>query len=548
MKGKTCVKRSGKIQGKEAYFRLLLLLCLLICTAMVIIAIFRGTSYTFHSDDATAVLLAREQLETGTLIPAEWYYGSEYWILSLNLLVIPFLKLTGQMLLSRELAVVLQLLLAEGIFYCFIKKVAEGKWAILGTVLMIAPLSSLQMEHFYFQATYMTMIALGVLVLSLTFEFFKKGWGKRKIFLGGGMSVLILALGCGGVRTLGTVLLPMCGGIAWAVISDEAFDVKRIVKEKEFLIKIFVLGAACIGSYLACLALNTLGQTQKEQEMLLCDSSKFIENLSLFVTSFFQTYGCFEAKTLMSSSGINSFLKLLVAVFCGIIVPVTLAVRFKRLKDGQRVFLGYSLLSSLVIFYMMVFCDLVNSYYYLPVYANNVVLTCIFIEHFGEKIYRPLIVSGFMVVALLSSLFYAKHNYSLTNKWAGFDTVDRGLLNFLREEGLEYGYAEYFNSLSYTILSNGEVEILSVENDITWSEEEQKMMVCLTDPGHVKKWLNSQRWYEEEYHQGESFVLTRTEFIDLLKPEYIERADRVLSYEDWAILVYPYSLSHWSWE
>lgn len=539
------------LKSKRDYLWILFAVCLIVCTGLVILSILRGTLYTFHSDDAIAVLLAREQLESGQLIPTGWAYAYEYWILSLNLLVLPFLKVTGQMLLSRELAVIVQFFCLETVFYSFMKKIVRSRWALLGCVLVMAPLSFLQMEHFYFQATYATTIIWSFVVLILTFRFLQSRDRKKSVFWGMILCALIVALGCGGTRTLGTVLLPMLGGMVLTALAEAEFSLAALLKNRGFIAKVVIICAAAAGGYLAGNALLTLGQTQGSQQMLICESTDFFDNLGDFITSFFQVYGCFEAENLLTGSGIAGVLKLMVAVICGIIIPVVLIARFPKLTMGQQVYLVYSGLSALVIGYMMVFCGLDNSYYLLPVYANNVGLTCVFIDHFQDRIYRILMWGIWCLlipVALLSVLYYAGYDYQSVDRWAYFDTVDLGLLTFLQEQGLEYGYSDFFNAQAYTVVSNGSVEIVSVNEEYKWSDIEEKMMAVVCQPSHARAWLSAERWYTEEYHPGECFVLTRTEFFDQLKPQYIQRAERILTYNEYTILVYPRSLASYTWE
>lgn len=540
-----------KLKAKKGFLWIIFALCLALCTVMIIISIVRGTLYTFHSDDAIAALLAREQLESGQLLPSGWAYAYEYWILSLNLLVLPFLKVTGQMLLSRELAVIVQLFCLEAVFYGFMRKIVRDKWAMLGCVLAVAPLSFLQMEHFYFQATYATTVIWSFVILCLTFRFLKSREPKKDILWGVLLCALIVALGCGGTRTLGTVLLPMLGGLALAALTDASFSLTDLLKDRVFVVKMLVICAASAAGYLAGNALLALDQTGGTQEMLICKSTEFFDNFSAFITSFFETYGCFEAKNLMTSSGITGVLKLVMAVICGLIVPVVLMVRFPRLTKGQQVYLVYSELSALVIGYMMVFCGLTNSYYLLPVYVNNVGLTCVLIDHFQDQMYRILMWGIFCLlipVAMMASLFYAKYNYKSVERWAGFNTVDLGLLEFLQSEGLEYGYSDFFDAQAYTVASNGAVEIVSVVEEYRWSDLEGRMMAVVCQPDRARAWLSAERWYTEEYHPGECFVLVRTEFADELETQYIEAAERTLTYDEYTILVYPRSLASYTWE
>ena len=91
---------------------------LALCLAGTCLVIFKGTEQNLHSDTATAVLLAREQLRTGQWFPSSWNYGQDIWVLSLNLLVLPFLAILKDMVLSRQLAVVVQTMIIARIPVC----------------------------------------------------------------------------------------------------------------------------------------------------------------------------------------------------------------------------------------------------------------------------------------------------------------------------------------------------------------------------------------------------------------------------------------------
>lgn len=539
-----------KLKQKKDYFLWFCVLCLAVSTVLIIVAIFRGTPETFHSDDAIAVLLAREQPESGKLIPPMWDYAYEYWILSLNLFVLPFLKITGQMLLSRELAVIVQLLCLEGVFYWFMSKMVEKKWAVMGCVLLIAPLSFLQMEHFYFQATYATSVMWSFVILVLTYLFYESESRKKIILSGVILCILIIALGCGGTRTLGTVILPLLGGIVLVALMEAEFSLWPVLKNRQLVVKTCIICAAALAGIVAGNALLKLGQTQGTQGMYISEAKAFFDNIARTITGFFQVYGCFDAERLMSASGILSFLKLVYAIGGGLIVPIIVLVHFPKLTKRQKIYVIYTILAAVVIVYMMVFCGLTNAYYLLPAYANNIGLICIFVDLLKEKWHRILMwlsVCFVIPVTVLSCGLWAKYNYASVKQWASFNTVDLGLLAFLEQEGLEYGYSDFFNAQAYTVASNGAVEIVSVNEEYKWSNELEKMTAVVTQPGHARAWLSSKRWYEESYHPGESFVLVRTEFLKDLQSQYREKAERVLTYNEYTILVYPHSLAYYSW-
>ena len=539
------------MKAKRDYLSYIFAAFLAVCTVLITVAVFRGSLATLHSDTAIAPLLAKEQLITGQLIPSTWYYAYEYWILDINLLILPFLKITNNMMLSKQIAVVLQTILLEAATYGYLKRVTQRKWALLGCILVISPLSFLQMEHFYFQATYATTSLFAFLILLLADLFFENNSLKKEMIWGVLLSALIIALGGGGIRTLGTVVLPLLGGLGLSALIHAKFHPLHLLKDKRTLIKIIVVGAAALGSILFGNALTSLGQTHGTNEMAIITYDQLIDRLHQFVTSFLQVYGCFEGKMLMTPAGVMGLFKLFLALLSGIIVPVVLILRFPKLKKGQQIYLTYSVLSFVVIAYMMIFCNLTNSYYFLPIFVNNMALICIFIDHFQKDILRILLWGVFCVllpISLYSCRFYAKYPYENIEKWAHFNTVDIGLLEFLQSEGLTFGFSDFFNAQAYTVASNGAVEIVSVEEHHARSEITGTFVSYLRRPHDARKWLSSSRWYQPDYHTGESFILVLTEFLTDIEKQYFDQADRILTYNQYSIVVLPENLMSYPWK
>lgn len=147
---------------------------LALCLAGTCLVIFKGTEQNLHSDTATAVLLAREQLRTGQWFPSSWNYGQDIWVLSLNLLVLPFLAILKDMVLSRQLAVVVQTMIIIVLVYQFVRRIASKEAGLLAAVAAVVPISASVTEYYFYQATYNSQGLEMLVAFLLLYELLKK--------------------------------------------------------------------------------------------------------------------------------------------------------------------------------------------------------------------------------------------------------------------------------------------------------------------------------------------------------------------------------------
>ena len=109
--------------------------------------------YNFQDDAAFYVTLAQEQLRTRSLFPEGMFYSSGLFVISPNLLVIPFLLVTDNLVLARQSAI----LLLWGLVYLVLFKifVTKDERNIKGFVLasgffsILYVNSSIVSMHFY---------------------------------------------------------------------------------------------------------------------------------------------------------------------------------------------------------------------------------------------------------------------------------------------------------------------------------------------------------------------------------------------------------------
>lgn len=511
-------------------------ICVIILFCLNSIIIFKGTWNFIHSDGATAILFALEQIEQGKMYPSGWCNGTGVWNIGLQTLIIPFLKICDSWLNARALAVILQMFIAIVVLYGFkhygiIKKRA---WTVI--LFMMLPISEVITEHWYFQATYMTLtIFLMLLILSTYALMYEKGRGKIIPTL---VMVALLVIKIGSSYSMILVFVaPMLG----ALIFDALFRTYHKEKERKalyvYVLPIIIIVVGTIGGliynkYIA-MALNT---KSSGISYAFITHKELWESLGNFVQNILRVYGVLDKNAaLLSLAGINKVLAVVYFGFVFVYIPICLIRNFEKLKrDSQRIFLVFSMLSSAATIYLTIIAAMPQSRYLLWVYFFTIVWLGIWIDNFNEIQYEYEKEIRIVFIAFIIVLFGGAYMYYLTydyeenpdvlgvnNTYRDYK-VDYDLLNYLEENNYKFGYSTYWSSYSYMVASSGEVQMAAAAYD--WS-----------GPYY---WLTSKKWYESDVYDGECFVLLRWQQLEELPEQYTEKAIGQEEYNGHIILKY----------
>jgi hypothetical protein len=512
-----------KIQGKKEkdYLTICLAVGLLGLILCDIVTVLRGSVEAFHSDSATAILLAREQLRSGQLIPEGWYYANDIWILSLNILCIPFMLFLKNWMLCRELAVILQLLIVTGLILLFVRKLAGLRYAIIAALLFWCPISVTTREHFLYQATYATGMMQTLLVLIAAYGFFWSEGRRKTIVFGGILGILTVIMAAAGIRFIGATVLPLAAAECILLLMENDFDLMALVKGKNLhqVIKVlFFLGMSGIG-WIVHRKLRETGAISPFT-MEFISYTNVWGQLSNLVYYYLSIWGCLDGTAVFSIKGILSFCNLVLCVIMNVVVPVYLIVRYRYIENrGSRFFIWYAFLTGIVLNYLVVFTNLYNNYYLLPIFFHSCILSGIALQDlFSLKKNLAGLLMGVCILpfCLLTGFYWASRSYS-----DGQDSY--AMLEMLKEKGLYFGCSGVFwDTYKYTVLSDGEVEV------VAYSDE----------PENPDLWLCSEKWYEPEYYEGKSFILIRNGWGDI-SDEWKSQAEEVISWGEFTIYAYP---------
>lgn len=149
-----------------------------ICSIAVLLFAFATYRYFFgaafglqlNSDAAVPVLLADEMLRKGSLLPSSWYYANgDIWILSPQIVALPFVALLGVSPLALKLANILALALMVGSLMLLIQRVTRS-WLFAITIALgvVAIFSRHHANVVYEQAAYGWICAKLALLIFLS--------------------------------------------------------------------------------------------------------------------------------------------------------------------------------------------------------------------------------------------------------------------------------------------------------------------------------------------------------------------------------------------
>lgn len=501
--------------------------------------------YNFEADSAFYVTLAQEQIRTKSLFPEGIYYSTGLFVLSPNLLVIPFLFLTDNLVLARQSAI----LILWGFVYLVLFKVFITKQEKDVTSFVLASSlfsvfyidASVVSMHFYQGAyvCYLLFLLIFLLLMRNVIDNQPKNDNNSLIAI----LFLNLVANLGDVRNL--LIWGIPGVIAYVLFlylkSGNNFILLRKEKAQLRFVRVLFFGFLLVLIVSADIAkfFETGGSTAGT---IVISAKEFGESFYAIVTGVFNLYGNAYESPLFSSSGILKCINFYIAILFNIFIPVFAIRNFSNIKsDFSKFIVLFSIVSSSI--YLMVAFFIGAAFaedrYLIPVYNNNILLFAVtgsYILHRHFKRFLRLGIFCVLSYVLLSNLlfFYHQKDSFMVQKFGTFAQGVEGVAEFLESNGLQYGYATFFNAEEYSVLSNNKVKIRGIifDND--------KIMPY--------NWLTSKHFYDPKAHIGKSFLMITDEELKHFFPQGISKLNlgipvKTLTFKKHSIFVYDYNIS-----
>lgn len=479
----------------------------------------------FTSDMATAVLIANEQIAAKSFFPEGWVYADSIWIATLNLLVIPFRIFLDDWLLCRELAVCVQTILATYVFYKTGKRITKyGFWF---PILMLIPVSTVVLDNYYLQATYITVAMWYFIIFSGVLAFFeKKKYANIKLAASCGLMIILTIQS---VRHLMSFMIPLIAGIFLFYITQwkKYKEIKSNIEKRHLIAIAVLLLSAVVGLGMQIVLKNQVTLETFSLDITVDDGALVLARMKGTAAHIFSLFGAVGGGKLISLTGVMRFARTIYCFFALLICPYYLYKHYGILNSGEKIFLNYHVVCMGLLMYTTIFTN-VDGYarYLLPLYANSLILVIMVLGDLWkneQQVILSLCVLALAVIGLYCHVHYNLYDYQADPESVcdGYPLEDnQAIMDFLIENDLTKGYGNYWCSAISSVLTNGQVEVLALKYD----------------SGDLEPyyWLNSLTWYEEREADEKCFLWITKEEIEsnLIPQNYFDQASEVVNYED----------------
>lgn len=493
---------------------------------VVVFYILYCTDAFFHSDMASYVLLAKEQLEKKQFFPDNFCYSTGVFVFTAELFVAPLMLFVSDWVLCREIAVILLNIIFCVLIFVFFRNVNKERkitvvpWIALS--LWYVPMG--HYEEAIYDAAYVPFIIFEMCMMMAFQMIISERYKKKKLYYVA-LFFAVFAANVEGIRNLVIMVLPLIAAIIIYLLIENWKNLSEIFRSKNYncIMGITVLAAGCGAVVFKLLSVKVQLPSGTAGITFLSEGAipESFKSLVMGIMGFYEAVG---EGGLFSISGITACINFVVLVTCAIIVPVSMLILYRKINSSfWKVYTIYCWISNFIVLYMMVFSSAGAIRYYYTVFWHNVVLTALVFGYFIEKSHKYI--SAFFVATVIVVSVAGHGNYLVNTVYpikVGYeeDKTQGTITEYLEANDLTYGFASYWNAYKNMTLSDGRVKI------IAWANH----------PNEPYYWLTSREWYEPKDYPGRCFILLQND--EVISNEYYNLASEIKHFRDYTILVY----------
>ena len=494
----------------------LLMTCAVMAALFVSVCgiILKFTKAFFHSDSAFYVQLALEQIKSGKLFPPGMCYSTVLFVRSPNLLLIPLLKVIKDWMLAREIMVIVMwVILGLAVFCLFMpKKDRNPAAAVIACMLLMNPYQTLDVANettdmLFFQGAYITIFFDVVIALAIVHRIIlidSKDRPARNFLLFVLLAVVLFFPLLGSVRMDMILTLPLAASILVFYFLEKDQKVSEVLRSKRCIIMVVLIAVVAAAGFVCYRKLGAMYWSDSKGTYLKMDKySGLWYSIGQLVNNLTIIFGNVEGAVFLSFPGLTKFINYFYALVLVFVIPAAALVRYdKHTNRFTRFLILYTWISNLAVAGVFVACNQWAPRYLLTIYLDDILLFAVLFSEYCKKRERLTAVLAALVIVGYCCICHAYFWGHYRDK-IGVNP-NEGLISFLEENDLHYGYASFWNASVNTVLSNGEVEILPL-----WDYDAEGTYRKPYNPSDYRYWLNNTNWYDPAAHPGKCFVLLR---------------------------------------
>ena len=514
----------------------------------VIVIIFTLGNGWLDSDGCGSLMQSLEWMKYNTIFPKSWYDSTFVHFQTIPTFIA--MHFTSNMILARNIASLFTtLLFLVSIVYFFKVGLKNNGWTI-ATIILCSFISKNQVQML-FTENYYTWYMMGVLIVLGTWLWMTDGkeisdWytNKKRLVT---FLVFLFIVSLMGIRTAQQVTIPLVGTIIILCLHQLYTNKDNCLFGKREAVRIIgntflVLVVALIGCIIAEKILNpAVGVNPDTGDSLITFAPSYqrmSENVKALFEGFLDYIGVPLSVSMFSIDGLIGLIRFFVMIFITIFIPLKQVKNFSKLSYINKVVIIFSVLNAVEIITILVLGQgtlamHVTRYLLSSVFLLNLSsVVYLYEKYFCEKNMKRAVYSFILILFSCTSMITIVKNIPDSKQKLA---EERKLTEFLEENGLEYGYATFWNASNNTVLSNGRVKL---------------SQVYLSGAGEVTPmlWLCSEDWYKAENYSGKTFLLVTPDESNFYAPNGYEATvlgspDQILTYNEFSILIYDYNIS-----
>lgn len=528
----------GLSERYSAYDWFLLAISILSCV-VTSVYIFTGSIEYFSSDSAGISLLGKEQQETGSLCPKGWNNATSIWIWGLNLVVWVLSYFISDAILIRNISVFVFFLVSIGLIVLLSRILFKNRSYLLIIPFFACGFSSVYTEMLFSQAAYLFIVVSVFALLVVFYPIFSDKlvvrWKMVIPFV-----ILYSLLSFYKIDTVQGVGIPIFAAIVLYILFKTYNEkISVLIKYKNQIILLGVIALTILANFLLYrLVLSpALSSSDNYADRITVFGSidGILDNIQIFLQSVLFLCGYGFGINLLSAEGIIALFKFVCLIMLLGYFPIKLTMKYKELNGKMQIFVIFVWIHVFEVI-ILTLCGsigsflagsryLITSAVLLITMSGYYLYTYVFSKY---NIYSLLISCCLVAYSVFCSIpvIQSSVNYKEILK------SQTAITDFLLENGLNYGYATFWNAGNNTVLSDYRVRIspVNIGDDVT--------------PYH---WFCNDRFFNPDMHEGKSFLLLRDNEVSAYTAstayKWFGEPSSVLAFPGYSIFVYEYNIS-----
>ena len=448
------------------------------------------------SDHSSEMVLGKILAQENTFVSSNWLYSTEIRLIYQTIFTMPLFKLLGSYenwALIRSINIFLNNLVLIFSYIFLMKQLKINfRWILISAFFLIIPLSYDYWTFLLFGGYYTFFIAQLFICLGLFIRIVDNAAGKEKPDLITGSfilySILSLALGVQSIRSLLNIHVPLLLACIY-IWTKQKRHFPLFLGFYGFVL--CVLGYA--GNYFLRFIYSFHSYETMRIENLYVDFFLKISRSFANIAGFF---GLSVGIPFISVQGLFS----MAAIFAGLVFiwAVYRACRNKSSLQEEKRFLPVFFAASATfnIFIFIVVDQVIIGRYFIPFMILYIPLAAMLFDH-SEKMFTRL-KRTVIIPSIL--LFIAGQGFLNFHKLVIMDinSIRKPYIQYLLDNNLEYGFAQFWNANITTELSNGRIQMAGCE--FARFRSDSRMF-------RLQEFLNHVKVFDSSYYEGESFLL-----------------------------------------